>query len=126
MIWEHTFAELEREKTKENWIYLRAIEREEFRTVVDAREKLKTVALSNHKDGSVAHWFDPYKELMNWVGGGGAKGNSVWPGGGVKDSAFSLGQAETEPSERCCSVNGLTSDAQERFQIETLILKRFA
>lgn len=39
--------------------------------MVDAREKLKMVALlSNHKDGSVAHWFDPYKELMNWVGGG--------------------------------------------------------
>lgn len=39
--------------------------------MVEAREKLKMVALlSNHKDGCVAHWFGPYKELMNWVGGG--------------------------------------------------------
>ena len=41
--------------------------------------------------------------------------------GGQKESAFRLGQAEMEPSERSCSVNGLTSDAQKRFQIEIII-----
>ena len=40
---------------------------------MEAREKLKIVALSNHKDGSVAHWFDPYKELLTWGGAGGGK-----------------------------------------------------
>ena len=34
VIWEHTFSEPEREKARENWIYLRAIEREELTGLV--------------------------------------------------------------------------------------------
>ena len=52
-------------------------------------------------------------EGADGLGGGGQK-SSMRPGEGEKDSAFSLGQVETEPSERSCSVDALISDAQER------------
>lgn len=47
-------------------------------------------------------------------GGGGGQKSSMRSGEGEKDSAFSLGQVEIEPSERSCSVDGLISNAQER------------
>ena len=55
------------------------------------------------------------------LGGWGAKGDCFVARGGQKESAFRLGQAGMEPSERSCAVNGWTSDAQKRFQIETVI-----